>query len=78
MWKGIKSALLAVSLLAYIFSSISVIWPIREGGICTLCFWLLECLSPYILRTEPQGKKLLGSAYKMEKETTEKMFSMWV
>lgn len=34
---------------------------------------MLQSLSPYILRTEPQGKKLLFSAYKMKKETIEKL-----
>lgn len=40
-----------------------------------LITWMFVSIYP---KTEPQGKKLLGSAYKIEKETTEKMFSMWV
>jgi len=34
---------------------------------------LLENLLLYILRTEPQGKKLLCSAHKMKKETSENL-----
>lgn len=34
-----------------------------------LITWMFVSIYP---KTEPQGKKLLGSAYKIEKETTEK------
>lgn len=72
-WKEIKNELLTVPPWPSLFSCIPVIWPGREGGICRICIWLLESLSPYILRIEPQGKKLLCSAYKMKKETKEKL-----
>ena len=58
---------------AFSFSCIPVIWPGREGEICRICIWFLECVSPYILWTEPQGKNLLCPAYKMKMETTEKL-----